>query len=82
MNNPKFIELIGDYCNDSLDPKDRETFERKIRSEPNLASFLRSYEMTTTLCSEILKRGIPDGAQDRLNTYLKSHIAKLKTKEL
>ena len=82
MDHAKFIELIGDYCEDTLTPRNRELFERKLKSDTNLASFLKSYEMTTTLCSEVLKHKIPDGAQDRLSTYLKEHISKLKTKQI
>ncbi len=82
MDNAKFIELIGDYCSDTLAPEDRDIFEQKIHSEENLALFLGSYKATTTLCTQALQRGIPDGAQDRLNTYLKSNIEKLKTKTL
>ena len=82
MEHARFIEAIGDYCGNSLTPKERELFERRLKSDTNLASFLKSYKMTTAFCGEVLKHKIPDGAQDRLSTYLKNHIEKLKTKQL
>tara|TARA_B100000676_G_scaffold276950_1_gene298242 strand:+ start:336 stop:575 length:240 start_codon:yes stop_codon:yes gene_type:complete len=79
MDNAKFIELIGDYCSEALPPKDREKFSALLRENPNLAAFLGTYEETTELCNQVLKHSIPDGAQDRLTTYLKTHVEKLKT---
>ena len=79
MDQAKFIELMGDYREKTLQPQDLEHFNQMLKKDQNLASFLKSYEVTTEFCSQILKHKIPDGAQDRLSAYLNNHIKKLRT---
>ena len=82
MDNAKFIELIGDYSNNTLAPQERENFERKLNSDSNLVLFIKSYNITTSLCNQVLKHEIPERAQERLSAYLKGHIEPRNTKKL
>lgn len=69
------VDVLRDYCDGEMDPKDRAHFESHIGDCPPCMEFLESYKATPDLCRKALAQRMPQELSSKLKAFLREKAA-------
>ena len=70
------VDLILAYLEGTLDPSERQAFERHIADCPNCWRFLHMYGETISLGHQLQEEAIPLDVHKRLETFLRGRLTR------